>query len=305
VLATCVLLAAACSGGGGGTGGGAASSNRQDPGRPTVRVASFDFPESQVVAEVYATALQRQGYPVSRLLGLGSREVVEPALQAGLVDFVPEYLGSLLRFLGEADTTTEPGGSAAPSTRLAASLGTRGIEVLAVAPAEDQNGIVVSTSTAMRHNLHRISDLRPAAGSLAFGAPPECTERALCLLGLQSRYGLRFARFVPMSSREVTVQALESGEIDVALLDTTDPHLAAGTLTLLEDDRQLQPAENVVPLIRRSVHAAYGARLNSLVQAVSAKLTTAALVELNRRVELEGEPVARAAGDWLTAQGLG
>ena len=268
-----------------------------DPRHPPVRVTSFDFPESQILAEIYADALQRNGYPVIRLMGVGSREVVEPALQQGLVDLVPEYAGSALTFLGVVAVATDS--PAVSQTHLAAALAAHGVAVPALSPAQDQNGVAVTTGTARARGLRRISDLGPVAQSLTFGGPPECPERPFCLAGLQSLYGLRFQRFLPLPSGEVIAAALDTGEIDVGMLNTTAPQLAGGKLVALADDRRLQPAENVVPLVRRTVLDAYGPAFTRVLDSVSAQLTTTSLAQLNRRAVLDGVPVARVAEDWL------
>lgn len=296
LLVVAALLVAGCTGGGSARHVGSTT-------RPVVRVASFDFSESRLLAEIYAAAIEGHGYPVQRVLGLGSREIVQPALQQGLVDLVPEYAGSALRFL---DTTRPPADAATATVhaRLAEALGGARVVVLSFAPAQDTNGIVVTAATALSNHLSTISDLRPVASQLAFGAPPECPERPFCLLGLRGRYGLHFAKFLPMPSREVTLQALATGEIAVGLLETTDPHLADGKLVLLTDDRKLQPAENIVPVVRRTVIDRYGQPFARLVDAVSARLTTASLRSLNRRVTIDAQSVAAVAHDWLVAHGL-
>ncbi|MEP6463125.1 MAG: glycine betaine ABC transporter substrate-binding protein [Frankiaceae bacterium] len=189
--------------------------------RPPIRVTSFDFPESRVLAEVYAAALQRRGYPVVRILDLGPREVVEPALEQHLVDLVPEYQGSVLRFLAR----TSPAAAGLP-----AALAPRGLVAAHPAPAQDRNGFAVTTETARRHGLSRISDLRPLARGLILGGPPECPQRPYCLPGLTSRYGLSFRSFAVIPTRAGTAEALLSGEIGVGMLETTDSHLADGRL---------------------------------------------------------------------------
>ena len=268
-----------------------------DPRHPPVRVTSFDFPESQILAEIYADALQRHGYPVIRLMGVGSREVVEPALQQGLVDLVPEYAGSALTFLGVVAVAGDR--PAVLQTRLAAALAAHGVAVPALSPAQDQNGIAVTAGTARARGLRRISDLGPVAQSLTFGGPPECPERPFCLAGLQSLYRLRFQRFMPLPSGEVIATALDTGEIDVGMLNTTAAQLAGGKLVALADDRRLQPAENVVPVVRRTVLDAYGPAFTRVLDSVSAQLTTTSLAQLNRRAVLDGVPVVRVAEDWL------
>jgi osmoprotectant transport system substrate-binding protein len=273
----------------------------EDPRRPTIQLASFDFPESELLAQLYGQALTQHGFPVEQVVQLGAREVVAPALEQGKVDMVPEYLGSALNFLNDRDrvATADPGLTHA---RLEQAFAPRGVSVLAFAPAQDRNGFVVSGDLARRHNLAKLSDLAPMASRLAIGGPPECPQRPLCLRGLQELYKLRFARFEPMASRAVTAGALQTGEIDVGMIDTTDPSLVrpGADLVQLVDDRQLQPADNVVPVVRREVRAAYGPPLVRLCNAVSAQLTTSELTRLNLAVA-QGQPPARVAEGWLRA----
>src|ERR671921_1801521 len=214
----------------------------QDPGRPTIRLASFDFPESELLGQVYGQALSQHGFPVEQVVQLGSREVVVPALEQGKVDMVPEYLGSALNFLNDRDrvATADP---ALTHARLEQAFAPRGISVLAFAPAQDRNGFVVTGDMARSHHLERISDLAPLARQLVIGGPPECVQRVLCLKGLQEVYPLSFARFESMPSRAVTAAALQTGEIDVGMIDTTDPSLAKSDLIQLADDKRLQPAD--------------------------------------------------------------
>lgn len=269
--------------------------------RTAIRVASFDFSENRVLAELYASALERQGFAVSRIIGVGPRELVQPALERGLLDVVPEYAGSALRFLTAADGP--PAAAAGQSVRdlLRSALDPRGLVPLPFAAAQDRNGVVVSAAFATQHGVGRISDLRGLDATLTFGGPPECPQRPYCLLGLRSRYGLAFKTFIPMPSRAVTAEALTSGEISVGILETTDGRLGRGDLVLLTDDRGLQPPENVVPVVRREILQQYGPRLQAALDAVSAVLTTAALIKLNQEVEIAGRPAAEAAADWVSS----
>jgi osmoprotectant transport system substrate-binding protein len=273
----------------------------EDPRRPTIQLASFDFPESELLGELYGQALRQHGFPVELVVQLGAREVVAPALEQGKVDMVPEYLGSALNFLNDRDrvATADAGLTHA---RLEQVFAPRGVSVLAYAPAEDRNGFVVNGDLARRHDLETLSDLAPLASQLVFGGPVECPQRSLCLKGLQDLYKLHFARFEAMASRSTTALALETGEIDVGMIDTTDPHLAktGNDLVQLEDDRQLQPAENVVPVVRREVVDAYGPSMVRLLNAVSAQLTTPELTRLNLQVA-DGRSPADAASGWLRA----
>jgi osmoprotectant transport system substrate-binding protein len=232
---------------------------------------------------------------------LGAREVVAPALEQGKVDMVPEYLGSALNFLNDRDrvATANP---ALTHARLEQAFAPRGVSVLAYAPAQDRNGFVVTGDLARRRGVEKLSDLAPMADQLSFGGPPECAQRALCLKGLEDLYKLRFKRFESMPSRSVTAVALQTGEIDVGMIDTTDPNLLKPGIDLVQlaDDKELQPADNVVPVIRREVVDAYGPPLVRLVNAVSAQLTTPELTRLNLQVDT-GQAAADAAGGWLRA----
>jgi osmoprotectant transport system substrate-binding protein len=269
----------------------------ESPRRPPIRVVSFDFSESEILAEIYGQAMRRQGYPVELVPRLGPREIVEPALEQGKVDFVPGYLGSGLNFLSEKRAATAD--PRVVHARLQRALAARGLSALAFASAQDRNGFVVTGDMARTRRLRRLSDLRPMASQLVLGGPPECPDRPLCLGGLRDVYGLKFKRFEPMPSRTITADALEAGEIDVGMLETTDGNLAERDLVQLEDDRRLQPAENVVPIVRKETIVAYGSALVSLVNAVTAQITTRGLIDMNRQAELDGAEPAAVAADWL------
>jgi osmoprotectant transport system substrate-binding protein len=266
--------------------------------RPSaVRLASYDFRENQILVEVYAEAARRAGLQVDVEHGVGTREVVSPALVQGVVDVVIDYTGTALSFArpdaAPADRTPEELHAALQLT-----LGSRGVTVLRAADAEDQNGFVVTAAFAAEHDLTTISDLAPLSRDLRFGGPPECPERPFCLRGLQEVYGLEFAEVRPMPSRSATAEALLGGQIDVGMLETTDARLANESVVLLDDDRGLQPHENVVPLVRTEALERWGDRLRASLEDVSARLTTADLVALNQAVEVNGLSPAEAADRW-------
>ena len=200
-----------------------------------ITVGSFDFPESVLLADIYAGALTAQGFPVRVLPDLGPRELVDPALMSGLVQVVPEYSGSALEFvsLGRQSATSD----------------------------------ATATGRALADWVFVPLD---AGGPLTLQA----------------------------------LQALQAGDIGVALLFSTDPAITADHLVVLADDRGLQPAENVVPLVRRDAVARYGPRLLAVLDTVSARLTTGSLRALNARVELRGQDPRLVAESWLRAQGL-
>ena len=275
-------------------------------GRPgtVITVGSFDFPESVVLAEIYGQALAAASFPVRILADLGPRELVDPALMDGLVQLVPEYAGSALEFfsLGRLSATSD---AAAANRALAGSVAGRGLMAASPAPAQDANAIVVTAATAARYGLRSIADLARLAPGLMFGGPPECPGRAYCLPGLQQVYGLHFKAFIPLDAGgPLTLQALEAGDIGAALLFTTDPGITARHLVVLADDRGLQPAENITPVVRRDVIVRYGPNLLAALNTVSALLDTGELRALDARVELAGQDPRLVAGRWLRAHGL-
>ena len=263
----------------------------------TIRFASYDFSENQILVELYAEAARREGLLVSVQHGVGTREVVSPALQQGVVDVVIDYLGTALSFARPeaADLPRVPEEMHAVLQR---TLGGRGVAVLQPARAEDQNGFAVTTAFSVEHGVIRLSELHPLAPSLTFGGPPECPQRPFCLRGLEETYGLEFGEVRAMPSRTATVEDLRSGQIDVGLLETTDARLAVAPVVLLIDDLGLQPPENVVPLVRTAAIDRWGEELRTALDDVSARLTTADLVELNAAVELQGKTAAEAAEQW-------
>ncbi len=301
----CLALAAACCGCTSASAGGPAGrAGKAGQHGGVITVGSFDFPESVLLADLYADALTAQRFPARVLPDLGPRELVDPALMSGLVQVLPEYSGSALEFVsvGRVSATSDV---AATSTALAEQVAGRGLAAGRPSAAQDGNVIAVTAATAARYGLRSVADLARVATRLAFGGPPECAERADCLRGLRQVYGLQFRVFVPLDAGgPLTLQALQAGDIGVALLFSTDPAITADHLVVLTDDRGLQPAENVVPLVRRDVVARYGPRLLAVLDTLSARLTTDSLRALDARVELRGQDPDLVAGSWLRTQGL-
>jgi osmoprotectant transport system substrate-binding protein len=272
-------------------------------GDDAITVASFDFAESHLLAEIYAQALEAAGYEVDRALDLGPRELVAPALVGGLVEFVPEYAGSALRFIRQGAATSSDDVDITRD-RLVEALGDDPVTVLEPAPAENANAFVVTRETAEAAGLRTISDLREIAGDLTFGGPPECTTRSLCLVGLEDLYGVTFDNVVALDSGgPLTRQALRDGGVDVALLFSSDPSLVHSDFVELVDDLGLQPAENITPIVRREVTERWGDDLVETIDGVSARLTEVELRVLNGLVD-EGVDVASVARGWLRQQDL-
>ena len=287
-------------------GGNASSAGGEPAGQPgmVVAVGSFDFPESVLLAEIYGQALAAGHFPVRVLPNLGPREVVDPALMDGLLQVVPEYAGSALEFfsVGRRSATSD---ARAANRALAESVAGDGLVAASPAPAQDANAIVVAAATAARYGLRSIADLAKVAPRLVFGGPPECPGRAYCLPGLKRVYGLHFKAFTPLDAGgPLTLQALQGGYIGVALLFTTDPSIPARHLVVLADDRGLQPAENITPLVGKDAIARYGPRLLATLNRVSALLDTGTLRALDARVEIAGQNARLIAGSWLRSRGL-
>ena len=271
-------------------------------GDDAITVGSFGFAESVLLAEIYSQALEAAGFRVERALGLGPREFVGPALGVGLIELLPEYAGSALAFhsLGSSQPTADVATTQADLDQVFAETD---VMALDAAPAQNSNTFVVTPATARRYDLHELSDLEAAAAELSFGGPPECERRPFCLLGLQERYGLRFEDAVTLDTGgPVTHAALRSGSVDVALLFTTDPALS--DYVELTDDRRLQPAENVTPLLRREVVDRWGPEVVAVVDAVSRALDTTTLRALNAAdAEQPGsQDAAVIAAAWLRSE---
>jgi osmoprotectant transport system substrate-binding protein len=263
-----------------------------------ITVASFDFAESELLAEIYAQGLEANGFDVERSFRAGPRELVQPALARGLVELVPEYSGTALQFasLNESDPVR---GVDETHAALERALDGTNIRALESAAAQDRNAIVVTRDTSEHYGLTKISDLADVAPELTFGGPPECPVRPFCLKGLEEVYGLKFGDFLPLDAGgPLTHQALDNGHIDVALLFTTDPRLSTPELVVLADDRGLQPADSVTPLLRREVIERWGPKVEEVINEISRQMTTSELRSLNEQTA-EGVDPATVAQTWL------
>ena len=293
-LLSLALAASACGGEGAPGGGGG-----EGEGRSSITVGADDFPESEIVAEMYAQVLENAGYTVSREFGT-TRETRIPAMEDGDIDVAPEYLATLLLFIDR--DATAPSDAQETATALEPLLEERGLRTLEPAPAVDTNAFVVTQDTADEHGLTAVSDLQPVAGDLTLGGPPECPERPFCIPGLQEVYGIEFGEFQPLDAGgPLTIEALQSGEIDVALLFSTQSVIAENSWVLLEDDKGLQAADNITPLVRSD---ALDGEVEALLDDVSATLTTENVTALNQRVEVDGEDPADVAASHLEENGL-
>jgi osmoprotectant transport system substrate-binding protein len=292
-VALCLFFATACSDSSDTQGG----STADDDG---IRVASSGFSESELLAEMYAQVIESIGVPVVRLGPVGPREIITPAMELDRIDLVPEYLGAALQYAGapghEADTEVA-------RADLNERLASRGLRVLAAAPAQDKDVFVVTAESAEIEGLENISDLARTAAGQRFGGPPECQDRPLCFAGLESVYGLEFAGFVPQRSLAFTAEALHRGEIGVGVMFSTAAELEDVELVELVDDLAMQPAQNVLPLVRGSALERWGSEVALGLDEMSRRLTTTELRSLNLRID-GGESFADVARAWLTEQAL-
>jgi len=285
-LAAIVFAAVAC----GSTSTPAATS------KGTVTVAGFNFPESSILAEIYGQALAKDGYTVNYKLLLGTREVLAPAIKAGQLDLYPGYAASDLEFYNnKAGEAT--GDATATTAKLNSHLQSIGLVALTPSPAVDQNAFAVTKATAQKYNLTKLSDLAPVASQLVLGAGPECPTRPYCQPGLQSVYGLHFKAFKALDTDgPATRAAFASGAIDVGLVFSSDGDLNARGLVVLQDDKHLEAADNIVPILRQ---ATASDEVKRVLNAISAKLTTADLVTMNSQVSINHQDPDAVATAWL------
>jgi osmoprotectant transport system substrate-binding protein len=249
---------------------------------------------------MYAQVLENAGYTVQRQLDLGGREVSDAALFSGQIDVKPEYLAYELPKLDESADTAGTAEEVFPRVQQAAEA--KGLTALQFSPANSTNVFVVTPDTASQNNLTNMSSLAPVAGDMTLGAPPDCDTNFACKQGLQEVYGITFKEIKPLDfGGPQTVAAIESGAVDVGELFSLDPTITTKGWVVLEDDKSLQPAGNFFPLIRNEV---LNDEVTSLLNGVSAAMTTDGMLALVGRVQVDKEDVAAVATDFLQQSGL-
>ncbi|MGW5241555.1 ABC transporter substrate-binding protein [Monashia sp. NPDC004114] len=286
----------------GSSGGGSPLDQPTNAGSPaasgTVTVGSANFPESELLMNIYAKALEAKGVKVETKPNIGSRETYIPALQDGSIDLVPEYTGVLDQYFNKSAKATD---SQAVYDELKAALPT-GLTVLDKSAAEDKDAVVVTKDTATKYNLSSIADLGPAAKDLVLGGPPEWKTRETGVPGLKKIYGLTFKEFKPLDAGgPLTVQALKNGQVQAANLFTTDPNIPANGFVVLQDPKFLFAAQNVVPLMTKSK---VNDTVSSALNAVSAKLDTTTLAGLVKEVVIDKKDADEVATEFLKSAGL-
>ncbi|HVK22448.1 MAG TPA: ABC transporter substrate-binding protein [Actinokineospora sp.] len=264
----------------------------------TITIGSANFTESTLLAEIYAAALEGKGVKVSKKLNIGSRETYFKGLQDGSIDLIPEYTGNLLLHLNkEAKETVDNEVYGALEKALPDNL-----IVLDKSDAEDKDAVVVSKETAEKLGVKSIADLA-AKGPVVFGGPPEFQKRADGLPGLKANYNLEVSEYKSLDvGGPLTVDALKSGAVQAADLFTTDVAITANGFVVLEDPNSNFSAQNVVPLINK---AKASDNVKKVLNAISAKLTTEILLELNGKLAAPDKPdPAKVAKDWLASAGI-
>jgi osmoprotectant transport system substrate-binding protein len=289
-LATLLLGATACGGSGSDP---LANSSKSSGGGGTVTVGSANFPENVLLASIYSQALQAKGIKVTEKFNIGSREVIYGQVKSGSLTVLPEYNGSLLTYLkAKAASSDEAAVNAALAKALPSSL-----TLLDSSAAEDKDSLTVSKAVADKYNLKSIPDLKGHAADFVVGGPPEFKTRDEQLF--KDVYGLTFKEWKATS--DATANALKDGTVQVGDIYTTDPRIISLNLVSLDDPKHLFDVQNVTPLVHKGDLSDKGV---AALNAVSAKLDTAGLVQLMKRVGTDKEDPAVVAKDWLSSNGL-
>lgn len=262
-------------------------------------VGSANFPEQLILGNMYADVIEDQGIEVERRLNLGTRDVLFPSLESGEITLVPEYNGALLSYLskGESDVT-----SPEETTKLLKKELPEGLISLEASEAQDKDALVVTPETAEKYDLENTSDLAPVADELIVGGPPEMSERPDGLPGLKRVYGIEFEEFKALDAGgPLTTEALGNGDVDVGRFFSSQGLIDARGWIVLEDNKELSPAQNIIPIIRKQDSKG---KIEDALNKLSATLTTEDLKKLNRRVEVDKDDPEDVARDYLKQKGL-
>ncbi|KFX02919.1 glycine/betaine ABC transporter substrate-binding protein [Pectobacterium betavasculorum] len=262
-----------------------------------VIIGSADFPENQLLATIYAGALEAQNIPVEKKLNIGSREVYIPALLDGSINVIPEYSGALLSYL---DGKNQAHSSEDVIRELEKKLPEK-VKMLTPAAAQNSDILAVTKKTADKYNLKTIDDLKPIAGELVLGGPAEWKTRHEGVSGLRDVYGLQFKSFKVLDvAGPLTLTALKNNQIQVADLTSTTPEIKKDHLVVLGDPKHLFAAQNIVPIVASSTLTP---TIESTLNKISAQLTTEDLIAMNEQLA-EFVSIDDVAHQWLVKQGL-
>ena len=282
-----------------GSTGGPSSSTKA-----TIRIASFNFSESIILAHIYGGALKNKGYTIDYRDKLGNREIVEPSLENGLIDLYPGYAATDLNFADKRQgVALEAGTDAAANVqKLNSRLSSKGIKALDPSPAVDQNAFAVTKAEADQYHLTKLSDVASVASQWTLGGPPECPQRPFCQQGLESVYGLHFKSFKSLDTGgPLTFAALKQGAINIGLVFSSDGGISANNFVVLDDDKHLQQADNVVPLIRTDV---LNSEITTILNSIDAKLNTPDLTAMNKSADVDKQDPVDLAKTWVSSHGF-
>jgi osmoprotectant transport system substrate-binding protein len=286
------------------TAGGAEAIRRDDANaKVKLTVGSKNFTEQRVLGEIYAQGLRAAGYDVQTKLDLGDEHVALKALENGEIDAYPEYTGTALQSFFGIKPADLPKDEQDAYAEAKAQFAKRGLVAFPPTPFTSSNEVAVTSETAMRLGLQKISDLAADAKDLTLAGSPECRERLDCLRGLEEVYGLKFGKFmeVPIPQRH---EALTSGKADVSIVFTTDPQIQRESEVLLEDDRSMFGPQNSSLVMRKETAERAGPDLPRVLEQIQARLTDENMQELNARVDLDGQEPAAVAKAYLSENGL-
>jgi osmoprotectant transport system substrate-binding protein len=296
-VAALLLPLSACGGdpsAGGGTG---------DASSPAITIGSANFPENQLLAEMYAQALEGKDVKVTRKFNIGARELYLKALEEGSIDMLPEYNGAFLAALSKGGSIPEGVTTTEQVDGELEKVLPKGLKILESSPAEDKDTLTVSSATASKYDLKSIADLKPVASQLTIGAGPEFKTRSQGLVGLKKIYGLTFKSFKSLDpGGPLTKAALSKNQIQVANIFSTDSSIVTDKLVVLDDPKNLFAAQNVTPVITESK---VKGDVESTVNEVSAALTTEDLTKYLAEVAVDKKSYATVAGEFLKANDLG
>jgi osmoprotectant transport system substrate-binding protein len=306
LVAALALFGAACGDddGGGDDNSNAAQDEGGAPDGPAITIGAQDFSESAILSEIYRQRLEAEGFEVEiQTLG-GFRDIEIGAFDGGDINFAPEYAASMLEFLNEnaAEATND---ATETVEKLQGYLDEKELTALEPSDAQDRNQFVVTEGTSEETGLESLSDLSEEAADITVGGPSDCETNAYCLPGLQRVYGADLTGdFTALDSQTAIADALEAEEIDVGVLFSTTGELSRGGFVVLDDDREMLAADNVVPVVTNELVEAYGDDLATVVNEISATLTTEHLIELNKRADIDLDDPDVIATEWLEENDL-
>jgi len=266
---------------------------------PTITIGTKNFTEQYVLGQLYKQALEAKGFKVAYKENIGSSELIDTALTSKKINFYPEYTGVVV-----ADLAHQKSPKTAEATFLAAKAfeEKRGFTLLNKTPFYDSDSFAVLKTTAAKYGLKTISDVKKVPNP-SYGGYPECRTRITCLLGLKQIYGLTNIKFVPLGTIPVST-LIDQGKITGGDIFSTEPVLASGKYKLLADTKHIFGFQNVAPIVAKSLVTAGGSRFTSTVNAVSSKLTNAAMIAMNKAVGVDKKTPAAVAKAFLKANGL-